>query len=796
MNNTAQSLLMYFLLWYFTLISFAWADKTQSSITIGFLGPYSAVPGVKLNGTLVSEYSKASLGANIIRYNGYPSNLGLIIWNDVGAQIAVDTINQNPNILPNTTIKIKRFNDLDPNRAHLGYGYAMKLAMSIQEQHPDSGAGDAICLLLKLWNVKRVALLTYASSKDILDSLNRCNVRILVLSIIRDNMAVSDILQIGTLLKHYDTRRNISYGPGYVWLGTSTPLPLSDGSTLLGPAYNDSLIDGYIFIGNSNPPSSNYLPLYKSFVNSANRFTTLYGQKYNFTTRTLNPLSGLTAYDCLGVLASGISNIMSQTSTDTVVTRAAQSYLNTSAFMDTGFRGFSADPVQFLTTGDLAVMYVFVQLTASFDYNEFASTNMNKTAITILDNTLPIFAGNTTIPPPDGLIFSDLLFDYSSPLGEVLLILSICGICICILDCTFMFLFRKTSIIRSQIPNFSYTIAAGAILGYASSYFDFGMPTISKCVGKTWMTLSLFAKNLKLGLIYNAKQVLSKFYVGDVFWFMVAGSLIMFDVILLSFWTWESHLYISSRNDSVYGFEILAFRYHTILLLLCSHTAYYGRNIVGIHSNFSYLVTLILSVVLFLGIEFLLAGAAPSWMFQRYTETLITFILLSETILLKFVAKIMGIWAETESSNRLKSLIRNRSSNNSTVKAPSGRISRAPSVQRNPELIITTKRNTAKGVRVVYRVQGMGTTWISALCLLNPLKEGCFLLMLSFEPDGEPHAYRLTNNQHKIISDSDPARVVVSYGDSNKLVIDFTSSESRQTVLLEIAKYFGSGENE
>ncbi|KAJ3286515.1 hypothetical protein HDU79_006432 [Rhizoclosmatium sp. JEL0117] len=141
------------------------ADKSQTNITIAFLGPYLAYPGVRLNGSLVTAYP--TFASNIVRYNGVTSSLGLAIWCDIGAQIAVDMINKSPNILPNATIIVKRFNDLDPVFSRSRSGYGMQVAMKIQEEHP-----------------------------------------------VENDVSVTEIIRIGNLLEYYDIR--------FVWRCIST----------------------------------------------------------------------------------------------------------------------------------------------------------------------------------------------------------------------------------------------------------------------------------------------------------------------------------------------------------------------------------------------------------------------------------------------------------------------------------------------------------------------------------------------------------------------------------------------
>ncbi|KAI9337478.1 periplasmic binding protein-like I [Obelidium mucronatum] len=185
------------------------SSKQASSVTIAFVGPYRWYPELEFNGSLVTKgYEQLN-----ITFMSDMKNWGLKswwFWNQMGAQFAIENINRNPNILPNTTIKIKRFND-HCKRGDCG-GSAMTTAKEIHENHPDviavfgdffgrtvkssagvysqfqlpfccgsaavnalldktrypfyiqtitiSGWGKALFRLLDFWNVKRVAIIS------------------------------------------------------------------------------------------------------------------------------------------------------------------------------------------------------------------------------------------------------------------------------------------------------------------------------------------------------------------------------------------------------------------------------------------------------------------------------------------------------------------------------------------------------------------------------------------------------------------------------------------------------------
>ncbi|KAI9331198.1 periplasmic binding protein-like I [Obelidium mucronatum] len=145
-------------------------------------------------------------------------------WNQVGAQIGIESINSDPAVLPNTTIRIKRFNNYcSPVKRGSCGGLAMKVAQDISNDHPDvvavfgdffgsttifsaevfskarlpfcggtqlnkallnknnypyfmqtmasAGRGDAIVKLLQMWKVQRVGILF---TKEVRGSRSEC----------------------------------------------------------------------------------------------------------------------------------------------------------------------------------------------------------------------------------------------------------------------------------------------------------------------------------------------------------------------------------------------------------------------------------------------------------------------------------------------------------------------------------------------------------------------------------------------------------------------------------------------
>ncbi|ORY43863.1 hypothetical protein BCR33DRAFT_251515 [Rhizoclosmatium globosum] len=126
---------------FFTLYSgLITAMKNQSYIELGVINSYSYVDGAQLDasGSIVTSFQSSLKLANI-DISGY-GNDGGTYFTDLMMQIAVKMINENPYILPNTTVILRRFNDMDPTRhisnnvSTVTTGFATITAMEIGKQ--------------------------------------------------------------------------------------------------------------------------------------------------------------------------------------------------------------------------------------------------------------------------------------------------------------------------------------------------------------------------------------------------------------------------------------------------------------------------------------------------------------------------------------------------------------------------------------------------------------------------------------------------------------------------------------
>ncbi|KAJ3009184.1 UNVERIFIED_CONTAM: hypothetical protein HDU68_002804 [Siphonaria sp. JEL0065] len=83
------------------------ANKNQTTITIGLINWYCYLPAPRYDGSWAYSYPEA-YDPNYVDLSG-PSGSAYLI--DASASAAVWAINHNPDILPYTTVKIKRFSD-------------------------------------------------------------------------------------------------------------------------------------------------------------------------------------------------------------------------------------------------------------------------------------------------------------------------------------------------------------------------------------------------------------------------------------------------------------------------------------------------------------------------------------------------------------------------------------------------------------------------------------------------------------------------------------------------------------
>ncbi|KAJ3083230.1 hypothetical protein HDU99_000244 [Rhizoclosmatium hyalinum] len=283
----------------------------------------------------LEEYVQEKLSKNSLVTGGYNrinitemsdlTKWGYTSWwffNQLSAEVAVARINSDPTILPNTTIRIKRFNNYCCNATQTrgsSAGQAAVVAQEIAEQHPDvvavfgdfftgttlgdgqvysqkqvrvvtffysvsvvmsktlasSGYGPAIAALLKSWSVERVAILTTSTLKDtclaIKSALKQSKIDV---AVVVERVVSLDLEYVANIVDLAGARYIISCDTGeplfdmYMTLATKT-------RRLVGPQYVWIGL-GLLSQGAGSPGSaaSKYGPNYYKY---AEGFVTVYG---------------------------------------------------------------------------------------------------------------------------------------------------------------------------------------------------------------------------------------------------------------------------------------------------------------------------------------------------------------------------------------------------------------------------------------------------------------------------------------------------------------------------------------
>ncbi|ORY49077.1 hypothetical protein BCR33DRAFT_18217 [Rhizoclosmatium globosum] len=108
---------------------------TKTNVTIAFIGPYRWLPGLKYNGTLVTNDIWTAVNMTNYIYDFFqPTAPGVFYWCDIAGDLAIQAINANDSLLPNIHINIKRYNDAGPPYKSPGYTLAHTMPEIIADQ--------------------------------------------------------------------------------------------------------------------------------------------------------------------------------------------------------------------------------------------------------------------------------------------------------------------------------------------------------------------------------------------------------------------------------------------------------------------------------------------------------------------------------------------------------------------------------------------------------------------------------------------------------------------------------------
>ncbi|KAI9352192.1 periplasmic binding protein-like I [Obelidium mucronatum] len=548
-------------------------------------------------------------------------------WNDLGATIAIQELNNNPNILPNTTIKIKRFNNHRKGKDNPGFAMVEGIN-NIYENHPDViaihgdlysavtdytaalatylklpfcgsaqfsfslvsrtkysyffqtkalvGASDAALLLLNMWNVKNIILISRPARADrIKAKLLAGHIRLTTVTLpTKSTLSDGDVdfiaSQIGISGANYIlimaepatigqiyfrlAKQKQYVGPKYVWMSPNNlPKVGENASEVYGERYYQ-YARGFITYKGGWKHDESFYNLSSKVLDTINARVNRTGSLTNrIELDDMANVNTFGSYDCINVLAHGFQQTMTSQNASAwkLQSRSLQRYLTRSAFNSTGYNGLMAHPLELRPTGDLYAPFFVSYLDgvdASLKAVPFAVTSIDSLEIRLLPGQGPVFFDGTSTPPRDELLSIvrvESILQHFEPAGLLVATLALLGITACTLISILTMKYRDNTVIRAGSPIFMVIIASGCILSYMSVFAFMGVLTPMKCKLQIWLQVialslvvgSLFAKNIRVWLIYKTRRRLKKYLLHDWVWLVVFGVLLFIECVLLTVWT-------------------------------------------------------------------------------------------------------------------------------------------------------------------------------------------------------------------------------------------------------------------
>ncbi|KAJ3015015.1 UNVERIFIED_CONTAM: hypothetical protein HDU68_012927 [Siphonaria sp. JEL0065] len=349
-------------------------------------------------------------------------------WNQQAMQFAIDFINNDPTVLANTTIKIKTFNNHELAYKNGSPGKAISVAKEIVENHKGvfestipyliqdvvaipqctgsvfltslwdrniynyyfqtialTGYAQSIGLLLRKWNVKRIAMMDVRPFSDpfsdcgyISRVLEKEGFKILTridvgkkvdLEYITKALGQVDARYImlcgavaGNAQIYFELAHRKQYvGPGYVWLMDNMPFSSNpDDVERWGPDYYKNARGIFQTFG-MNTYTQQMLDQETDLLKAINDFQAPWGAAFDKLT-VESWFNILQMYECPRIFANGLNNLLKnpEFTLKMAENRELQEYMNYTLFMDTGYRGILGDPLQLSEKGDLATSYTLM----------------------------------------------------------------------------------------------------------------------------------------------------------------------------------------------------------------------------------------------------------------------------------------------------------------------------------------------------------------------------------------------------------------------------------------------------
>ncbi|KAJ3229904.1 hypothetical protein HDU78_008782 [Chytriomyces hyalinus] len=567
---------------------------TATNITLGLISWYCFAPQLTLNGSHVVEGSlnPGLYNKQQISDGGYEVREYIM---DLSVQLAVDQMNADPNVLPGIHVNIKRFSDCGsyyPSVADVWGGrtggYASTImATDIIDNHPDvigvvamqtsstarysaevlsfaqipicsgtvgsprlsdkpnypyfyrtidgAGIGEHFYQFLKLWNVRRVALiyqkntdLGYFVFLDMHQAMLRHKMNILgtygttdpndkfFMNYVADalkRVSARYIIVIGNAVFSASVmnavgKRNLT-GPGFVYLGINRPKPAKNATLLYGPKYY-SYIEGYVQIaGMANFET-------QIFADAKAQLSAL--ADYPLRSMDVDSYNIPHFIDCAKSMLHGFDNLLRKTgqSAESLAGRKMNSMMNYTLFQNPGIEGVMANPLGFNNNGDIKLSDgACYFIGTAFDCHLFGSTDRDASKVTYHPGEYPVFNGGSSIPPPDGPPAAvQLILSVNSTFGGIIFALVVVGLVFAFALLSIIYLFRHKSCMKPVSGLEAVTSLGGCIIIYSSLLVYLPVSDTLTCKLRHSMFLlcllfiltSLLFRNLLLFMIFCKKR--------------------------------------------------------------------------------------------------------------------------------------------------------------------------------------------------------------------------------------------------------------------------------------------------
>ncbi|KAJ3405548.1 hypothetical protein HDU80_001163 [Chytriomyces hyalinus] len=397
------------------------------------------------------------------------------------------------------------------------YGYFWRLQAS-------TGLGEHFCLVLKEWNVRRVAMILQADDElgsqialDIEGSLRRHGIDV-VTHIELPSVLDNSLLDYASKeLRRADARyfiisgqaawqsqtyfslanRNLS-GPKYVWLSYANFVA----SQLVASEAASAQVAGLIYFSLkiNDEKSEKLQKLYSSVLEISGLTVSEYPYQFFINTMAIG------TYDCVMMMLLGFDKITSATkllksnkdfTLDMLASRQLQHLMDFKLFQTLDYAGMTLDKMNLNKFGNVEIGFDVVYFTGDgYNFVPFGETSANGTQFSLLDNVLPVFNGGSSIPPSDGpppsIMFNANSYVYTLS-GFAILFFSFTILLSACMSLGFIYQNRrKKSVLRTSFA-ILFLVAMGVILQGVALLFFIGAPTEFACHAKAWLQLLAFA---------------------------------------------------------------------------------------------------------------------------------------------------------------------------------------------------------------------------------------------------------------------------------------------------------------